>query len=373
MGKRMKYRLTKISISPAHCPENVIKLISKRTEAETNLKLLLDSLNRDYESHMRDALAQCRIAETNIDSLSSFKSFDGMNNTNDLTLPDCSRISDVIDAAETEIHDWEDRVQKASIQSRTDAAFSAFTSSVMDADSSFDCMPQCWIELQQALEDEEIWLVDIKGTDKLPTTALQKAVDHVLNVLMKERSVLESIKSVAKKIRHRFSPQQQHSAIPTNITKLIALEDEEERLFNAFDVAQSEFNRLKYRQVHRRHRRGGDAILAARKVEECRIEYRSASKAVEKELQHLAKLTASAYPELPLLFPHADILRFSRIAEEGLSKYGVTFDPRNGGGSFGEVSVISSGRHTIYKACLDGKHYVLKELACQLRMRKVKF
>jgi len=64
------------------------------------------------------------------------------------------------------------------------------------------------------------------------------------------------------------------------------------------------------------------------------------------------------------MFPQADILRFNEISNGGLLLYGLIFNPEgNLGGSYNNVERISvsSGRHTVYKASIEGRDCILKE------------
>lgn len=107
-------------------------------------------------------------------------------------------------------------------------------------------------------------------------------------------------------------------------------------------------------------------------MEYCRARHRGACKAIEKHLSDLASLTATHYPELPLLFPTVDIYGFSELCNEGLVKHKVSFNPRDNSGSFSNISLLSYGRHNVYKATLEGTYFVLKEYSMPTKNDKEK-
>ena len=215
-------------------------------------------------------------------------------------------------------------------------------------------------KLQTALDalhkEENFWLSDATG--RCPCTYIhQNLVESIRAFFQRELAhlseLLQAFKGLSRRKLHTF-------VCPKDASVLLGLADDAHELAEELEDTLHDLGKHERKATRKKldlASSAHDAAVLRRAVAVARTKHVRSLKAIEHEKARLAQLMAY-FPELPLLFPKADILSFSELG--CLVNEGLIFQPADGG-SFSDVHKIYAGRHDIYSGTLAGVRYVLKE------------
>lgn len=238
---------------------------------------------------------------------------------------------------------------------QTDIALNQLWSAISNMNVTPDFVKEKWTAALRAIDDEKKWREQGDAQMEFPSQEIIHNACSILKLLEKENKLLkktiESYESMMKK-----HGQKTITSIPKDMDTLFRLKNEAEDILEELSITETRLRTM----MRRGNRSARDIQDKKDELEKERVLYRTACKNVEKEKSRIAQLTLTEYPELPLLFPEADIMRIDDISEVGLLKYGIVFNPTNNANAFTDIQRLHSGRHDVYKATLDGRVCVLK-------------
>lgn len=255
------------------------------------------------------------------------------------------------------IEDWQ-KMNKDGIRSNTDIALSNLWSSLSDMSADAAHTNSKWKEAMERIIEEEEWSGKVKNKPHFPADVKRRAL-NIKHTLEEEIKLYEEAIALFQRAFKKYTAEKRPQK-PTEIKKLMELKEKSKKARRDLMIAQVMLK---------------SAILDGlspeedgeekQNVEKCIWKYRAVCKEVENELSSLVNITATDFPELPLLFPQADLLRIDQISKEGLMKFGVFFNPSSQDqvhdGCYRNPQRIHYGRHAVFKAELDGRECVLKE------------
>lgn len=272
-------------------------------------------------------------------------------------------IKTIAQAAMEEVEEWKRQTRMVEVQGETDKYLSDLSAvDIFDPEMDPTHTVELIKKLFNSIEQEEKWKNQIQIDFELPLDALQDFLSSIYKILLNESEDLSIVIAALKKSVTLLDSRPNQFPLHDGIGNLMKLREEENELKFKFDMAQVEERHARTKAQRRE---------VSSKVEKFRLEYRRATKTVEREINRLLTLNVS-FPEFSLMYPQANLLRISQLAKTGLLKYGISFNPSDQNSCFTDIQRIAVGRHAVYKAKLDGSYHVLKEYQLQARSESKK-